>query len=200
MFSVQDHSAMSTPQNGPPEHHPQTLLESLKCIFSPKRDRDYDPGDFIYSWAERPGRVIKSLVQMAIAIWALIELAPQFGWSQHHPSCVQAFCYSIPKASDILTLTGDALAAAAAVELVYTLFTSGPDEAPDPLMLGLSSAALLSLGQVTGFDVKQGAAMILYALALGILFFTRKYLAEIRTSRAPSTKNKATNPQNHQTL
>lgn len=166
-------------------------------VFSAKRDEDYDPGDFIYSLAERPGRVIKSLIQMAIAIWALIELVSQFGWSQRHPSCVQAFCYSIPKASDILTLTGDALAAAAAVELVYTLFTSGPDEALDPLMLGLSSAALLSLGQVTGFDVKQGAAMILYALALGILFFTRKFLAEMRNTRSSSINNKGNKPQNH---
>jgi len=86
-----------------------------------------------------------------------------------------------------LNLTGDALAAAAAVELVYTLFTRGPDEALDPLMLGLSAAALLSLGDVSKFDIKEGVALFLYALALGILFLIRKHLAEKTLSESTST-------------
>jgi len=119
---------------------------------------------------------------MLIGLWALYELGRQFYWSRAHPSCApgghHGFCYGIPQSYDVLNLTGDALAAAAAVELVYTLFTKGPDEALDPLMLGLSAAALLSLGSVTGFKVSDGVTLILYSAALAILFIIKKYLAE----------------------
>ena len=101
---------------------------------------------------------------MLIGLWALYELGRQFYWSRAHPSCApgghHGFCYGIPQSYDVLNLTGDALAAAAAVELVYTLFTKGPDEALDPLMLGLSAAALLSLGSVSGFKVSDGVTLI----------------------------------------
>ena len=45
-------------------------------------------------------------------------------------------------------------------------------------MLGLSAAALLSLGSVSGFHLRQGAALLFYALGLGALFMIKKYLAE----------------------
>ena len=44
-------------------------------------------------------------------------------------------------------------------------------------MLGLSAAALLSLGSVSGFAIKDGVTLLLYALALGILFLIKRYLA-----------------------
>ena len=50
----------------------------------------------------------------------------------------------------ILGGTGVGLAAAAALELAYTLFTPGPDEALDPLMLGLSATILLKLAAIEG--------------------------------------------------
>jgi hypothetical protein len=142
----------------------------------------YRDGDFLYDKTEQPAKIVKSVIQMAIGLWALFELVRQFSWSQSHPSCApsghQSFCYGLPQSSDVLNLTGDALAAAAAVELVYTLFTKGPDEALDPLMLGLSAAALLSLGSVSGFNVKDGVTLLLYTVALGVLFLIKKYLAE----------------------
>jgi hypothetical protein len=66
------------------------------------------------------------------------------------------------------------LAAAAAVELAYTLFTPGPDEALDPLMLGLSAGILLL---VTRPDVPvawQFLGTVLGVLALGLLFLIRR--------------------------
>lgn len=156
-------------------------------------------GDLLYYKFEHPAKIIKSLVQMAIGLWALYELLRQFFWSQSHPSCApvghSGFCYGLPQSADILNLTGDALAAAAAVELVYTLFTRGPDEAIDPLMLGLSAAALLSLGSVAGFNVRDGVTLLLYAVALGVLFLIKKYLAEKISNRShenpqPTVKDK----------
>jgi hypothetical protein len=78
----------------------------------------------------------------------------------------------------VFATIGVALAVGAAIELAYTLFTHGPDEALDPLMLGLSAAIILQLGKVHGFDLKQAASAIIYVVALGTTFAIRKRLAE----------------------
>ncbi len=80
----------------------------------------------------------------------------------------------------LFSYIGFALAAAAAVELAYTLYTHGADEALDPLMLGLSAALLVQLGQVEMFDWHDALAALLYVSALAALFATRKHLAEVR--------------------
>jgi len=74
---------------------------------------------------------------------------------------------------------GVGLAAAAVVELAYTLFTEGPDEALDPLMLGLSATILIELGRF-GDDAspRRAGALLLLALLLVLLFATRLFLAE----------------------
>jgi hypothetical protein len=74
-------------------------------------------------------------------------------------------------------VVADALAAATVVQLAYTLFTPGPDEALDPVMLALATAMLLELGQVSQFQWKDGVAIILYAAGLGLLFMVRIFLA-----------------------
>jgi hypothetical protein len=73
---------------------------------------------------------------------------------------------------------GFALACAAVIELAYTLFTDGPDEALNPVMLGVAAALLIQLGLVGEFDLRQAAAAFLYVLALGGLFATRRWLAD----------------------
>jgi hypothetical protein len=45
----------------------------------------------------------------------------------------------------------DALAAATVIQLAFTLFTLGPDEALDPVLLAIASALLLQLGNVDHF-------------------------------------------------
>lgn len=70
-----------------------------------------------------------------------------------------------------------ALAAAAVIELAYTFFTDGPDEAIDPLILGLSSAMLI---QVAGrnIDFDDVLILLLEAVLLTILFLIRLFLVE----------------------
>jgi hypothetical protein len=51
----------------------------------------------------------------------------------------------------VFLVVGGGLATAAAIELAYTLFTAGPDEALDPVMLGLSAALILQLGKAKSF-------------------------------------------------
>jgi hypothetical protein len=76
----------------------------------------------------------------------------------------------------VFNTIGVGLAVAAGVELAYTLFTDGPDEALDPLMLALSAALILQLGKVESFKWTEALAAILYVVSLGILFRIRKYI------------------------
>jgi hypothetical protein len=79
---------------------------------------------------------------------------------------------------------GLTLGVAAAVELAYTLFTHGADEAVDPIMLGLAAAMLIQFGQVEKLSIGEGVAAVLYVAALGGLFAIRDRLA--RSTDPPS--------------
>jgi hypothetical protein len=86
----------------------------------------------------------------------------------------------IPGGSDtavVVQVIAYALAVAAAIELAYTLFTPGPDEALDPLTLGLSSGILLLItdGSLASVTTKF-SGVLLGVLALGGLFLIRRYL------------------------
>ena len=76
-------------------------------------------------------------------------------------------------ASDALHLVAAALAGSAAVELAYTLFTRGPDEALEPVLVAIAAAILLQLGRVEQFDYKAAIAVLLYVFALVAAFWAR---------------------------
>lgn len=78
---------------------------------------------------------------------------------------------------ETLGAIGLALALAAAVELAYTLFTHGPDEALDPVMLALASVLILQLGKVAEFQWTQAVAAALYVAALSALFVVKEYFS-----------------------
>jgi hypothetical protein len=128
---------------------------------------------------------IKAALQMAIGVYALGWLAWSFYLSHRFHNCVpppthriqEQFCYLIPPSDVAFRVVADALAAATVVQLAYTLFTPGPDEALDPVMLALATALLLELGQVSKFKWQDGMAIILYAAGLGVLFLVRVFLA-----------------------
>jgi hypothetical protein len=72
------------------------------------------------------------------------------------------------------------------VELAYTLFTDGPDEALDPLMLGVSAALLIQLGGLTlEVPFQQAAGLLVLGVLLAVLFATRLMLAERHDSKSP---------------
>jgi hypothetical protein len=68
------------------------------------------------------------------------------------------------------------------VELAYTFFTDGPDEALDPLILGLSSFVLIEISNsssVTHFRTI-ATPVLLISIAIVALFIARKFLLEVR--------------------
>ena len=64
------------------------------------------------------------------------------------------------------------------VELAFMLFTPGPDEAVDPLMMGLAAAILLDVSYINYNHVQEGATLFLAVavLALAGLFAIKKFL------------------------
>lgn len=79
--------------------------------------------------------------------------------------------------ADIFAVTAAGLAVAAAFELAYTLYTPGPDEALNPLLLGLSSAFLLLASKNDRLDWQFGFAAAFVAAALYGLFRIRERFA-----------------------
>jgi hypothetical protein len=61
----------------------------------------------------------------------------------------------------------------AGIELAYMLFTPGPDEAVEPLILGLASAALLTASK-DSLGVPDAAVIGIACLAMALLFYVRK--------------------------
>jgi hypothetical protein len=124
---------------------------------------------------------------MLIGVYALGWLAWAFLLSPHMHNCVAInqhpaaagpqFCYYIPPARVAFEIIADALGAATVVQLVYTLFTPGPDEALDPVLLAIATALLFQLGSVESFHWQDGLAVLLYGAALSALFTVRVFIA-----------------------
>ena len=62
------------------------------------------------------------------------------------------------------------LAISAGIELAYMLFTDGPDEAIEPPILGITSAAFFTLAN----DAKGSWVLGVYALSILVLMYCMK--------------------------
>jgi len=120
---------------------------------------------------------------MAIGVYAVGWLGWAFLLSHRVGTCLPAapgrgqFCYLIPPAMLVFNVIADALAAATVLQLAYTLFTPGPDEALDPVLLAIATVLLFQLGKVEKFHWRQGLAALLYGAALAGLFAVRVFIA-----------------------
>jgi hypothetical protein len=96
-------------------------------------------GKDVYDKVQPKAEGIKAIIQMAIGVTSIVALIVQFGIY---------FGEGMGDAADrALLVIGVALAFSAAVELAYTFFTDGPDEALDPLVLGISAFTLIIISQ-----------------------------------------------------
>ena len=122
-------------------------------------------------WAETIKTILEMIVGAVVVIGVLVRVAPDL---------VQL---RVPDEPDIFHIVAAGLAVVAAIELAYTLFTPGPDEVIDPLMLGLSSALLFQVSKIETFGWSQGVAVVLFVAALGGLFRIRdKFIGKPTTS------------------
>lgn len=119
-----------------------------------------------------PAEAIKGYIQIAVGIAVIIVFALQ--WISHYDDDFNI-------AQGALAVVGYGLAASAAVELAYTFFTKGPDEALDPLILGVSSFTLIALSRIDPPKLKTSDTIPLSLLALVILllFLARRFLLDV---------------------
>jgi len=161
-------------------------LQLVKNASEPggKPDEDHEPG-YPLGLIKMAGRV-KAALQMLVGVYALGWLVWAFLLSPHmhscaaisqHPATGPQFCYYIPPARVAFQIIADALGAATVIQLVYTLFTPGPDEALDPVLLAIATVMLFQLGSVQGFRWQDGLAVLLYGAALSALFAVRIFIA-----------------------
>ena len=122
-------------------------------------------------------RIIRDTNQMLIGVGVffivIFRLAHDLNlWS--HP----AFC--IIYQTKLLTIIGDALLYSSAIELAYTLFTPGPDEAVEPLITGLAAVILIGIAQIDydkvilTDEIMRNIAV--FVIILVVFFIIRKYL------------------------
>jgi hypothetical protein len=138
---------------------------------SPARTNHSERGPDIYSAVEYHARNVKAVLQMIIGVVAVCVVGWHF-FEEPIQSTHQA-------TSLLIDGIGVGLAAAAVLELAYTLFTSGPDEALDPLMLAVAAALLIQIAGLQGAPSPGTAtALLLQGLLLAALFATRLMLAE----------------------
>jgi hypothetical protein len=86
-------------------------------------------GDDLYDAVQPFAEAVKGYIQIAIGLSVMIALIHEWVSSTGAPLSEIA--------DKALTLAGGGFALSAVVELAYTFFTRGPDEALDPLILGI---------------------------------------------------------------
>jgi type IV secretory pathway VirB2 component (pilin) len=139
--------------------------------------RKFPKGDQLYESITPIAKTVKALVQAVIGVVAVIVLLVQL--------CTHLANGALDLGDIALAIIGTALAFSAAVELAYTFFTDGPDEALDPLILGLASFALIEISRKKVHLAQTAIPVLLIVLAIAVLFATRRFLAQLGSENAP---------------
>jgi hypothetical protein len=137
-----------------------------------RRPRTPISGEIIYIRAEACAKLLKGPIQMLIGIVLATLLfcrgLPRLIAILNEPSLLSHLT--------VLEIVGKGLAYSAGIELIYMLFTEGPDEALDPPMMGIAAAVLLVVSKIETPTLRGGFTVLLLVLAISALFGTEKYL------------------------
>jgi hypothetical protein len=144
-----------------------TKVPGAACVENGDSDGDGRLYKKFPAWAH----AVKTGLQMFIGVFTVVQLVIHNGSQLWHWK-IQGL------SDDLLRGIGVGLAAAAAVELAYTMFTPGPDEALDPVMLGVAATILLLVGELTAPDLSKAVGLLVLGLLLAVLFATRLMLAD----------------------
>jgi hypothetical protein len=119
---------------------------------------------------------VKQGLQISIALGIIVLLIAKL---LHHLEII-AFSEVLSEFlnQEILQIVGECLALSAGVDLAYMLLTPGPDEAIEPLILGLASAILFSISSIEKPDVNLALEIGLYVLVLAVLFMMKALFIE----------------------
>jgi hypothetical protein len=152
---------------------------------------DATPGErsHLYAVMEPYAENVKVVLQMFIggglAAVILLKLLDHLGIGFDVP-LLAGQVYGRPT----LQIVGLALAYSSALELAYALFTHGPDEAVEPLIMGLAAAILLVVSGIETIDLLRSAGVLLLVVALAGLFVVRQFFIVSDETRHPGRRRR----------
>jgi hypothetical protein len=142
-------------------------------------------GPTLYAHVKRHAEGIKAVLQIVIGIAFMLLLIVQLSIHLDEPLTRAA--------NRAFVVIGAALAFSAVIELAYTFFTDGPDEALNPLILGISAFALIRISN-TNLQLNAIALpVLLLALAIVALLIARRFLL-MAGNQAGEKKTNQTKP------
>jgi hypothetical protein len=123
---------------------------------------------WLYQHLKEPAQATKVFLQMGVGVvGSVVVLVAVLRDTLNGHTALYASKHA-------LLIISVSLAVAASLELAYTLFTPGPDEAVDPLILGISAVFLYLASGLGSLTWTGGVSVILFAVTLGILFAVRQ--------------------------
>lgn len=136
---------------------------------------DLKPSKALYDKLQDYAEVFKVILQMIIGFGLVFLLILRlFDLSKNGLFSYFDDWFNLSNLSS-LQIVGYALAYATGVELAYTLFTDGPDEAVNPLLLAVASSIILLLASTGDSSLQQAVSILILSIALFIIFYIRKH-------------------------
>jgi hypothetical protein len=132
---------------------------------------------------KRIAEPLKILVQFLLGVMIFCLLVLRIlhlaGVFKNSPIQIGGFAFSkeisqFAFETKVLDIVGRALALSAGVELGYMLFTPGPDEAVQPVIVGLAATILLLISGISDITWQSGLGILLLVVTLAVLFAVNK--------------------------
>lgn len=151
-----------------------SVAETWQSRHQPARPRHHGRRFDLHAVTQPYAEGVKVVLQMFIggglAAVILLKLLSHVGVGFALPFLVEQV-YARPT----LEIVGLALAYSSALELAYALFTRGPDEAVEPLIMGLAAAILVVVSGIKTIDLIRSTGVTLLVVALAGLFVIRQF-------------------------
>ena len=160
------------------------------------KDNTNEQKNWLYSASEPVANDIKVALQFLVALVIvgviIVKISLSIAGVEYNDDM---FYVNDPKLiiylanNNLLLLVGQALAVSASIELAYMLFTPGPDEAIDPVILGIAAAALVALSE-NNPHWEDAILVLSFSVGLYILFHLRSKLGIGEVSEKINKKNR----------
>jgi hypothetical protein len=156
------------------------MFKRVRSLSWQNEDPDHEP--YYDFW--RP-RILRCKIVLQMAIGVTIVLLLTIKTLSHSPYLHNLLEATLPVPTQLawehktLEIVAKGLAYSAGVDLAYMLFTPGPDEAFEPVVLALASGVIL-LASEEAIRWEQSVGALLLSIAIGIVWAIKKKLFDSR--------------------
>ncbi|MFB5948395.1 hypothetical protein [Klebsiella pasteurii] len=164
--------------------------------MSDKKKPEESPGFWTREGSEYWAKNISYVIQYCIFITLtlLLSVKGAFELLQTISPEIGALRWSVAvqllNINTLLYVSG-ALAISSGLQLAYMLVTHGPDEAIEPVMLGIASAVLLLLAKTEPQDwnTKYATVLLIMIVCIAILFALSKWMSHGKSKKEANSKD-----------